>query len=196
MEVGCGQGNFISGFGDQWEKYGCDISSFALEEAKKKGIEVYQGEFDKIDFKDLKFDVIYFRASLHHTYSPLSSIQRAFELLTNDGIVAICMSNNCSGLMGKLFKGHAKSYDQTCNFFFSKEVLFNYLEKNHFKVLGYYYPYWKTGYDSYSDILQLSYKVLIYILAVATRSENSKYFRDLSSPAFYGNYINIYAKKI
>lgn len=195
LDVGCGTGIFLSNFSEKWEKHGCDISSWALKEAGQKGIKVYHGEFDRIDFENKKFDVIYFRASLHHTFSPQRSLKRAYELLNDNGILAICMSSNCSGLMGKLFKGHVKCYEQATNYLFSRKTLFKYLKTNKFELMEYYYPYWGTGYESVFDIPASLLKYLIYLIALIFKKENGKFFRDLASSAFYGNYINVYAKK-
>jgi ubiquinone/menaquinone biosynthesis C-methylase UbiE len=195
LDVGCGTGIFLSNFSEKWKKYGCDISSWGLKEAGQKGIKVYHGEFDKIDFENKKFDVIYFRASLHHTYSPQRSLERADELLKDKGILAICMSNNCSGLMGRLFRGHIRSYEQAHNYLFSRKTLLQYLKANNFEPMEYYYPYWGTGYESIFDIPVALLKYLIYIIALMLKKENGKLFRNFASPAFYGNNVNVYAKK-
>ena len=195
LDIGCGTGIFLSFFNGRWERHGCDVSSYALAEARKQGIKVYHGEFEKLDFGDIRFDVIYFRASLHHAYSPRSCLKKAYELLKPDGIAVICMSNNYDGLAGRLFKAHIRSYEQPHNYLFSTSTLKRYLMQSGFSIFHLNYPYWGTGYESYRDFLEI---IPAYIKIVFMRmysAVDTLDFYDFSSPAFYGNYINIYARK-
>ncbi len=195
LDVGCGMGIFLDAFNDKWEKHGCDVSSYALEEAKKYGVTVYHGELENLEFKGSDFDVIYFRASLHHSYSPNACLKKAYQLLKPGGVLAICMSNNHSGIAGCLFKARIKSYEQAHNFLFSKKVLKKYLLQNGFKILDYNYPYWNTGYESFSDFLKILPYYLKLLFLRFTFKVNKETNYNFTSPTFYGNYINIYAKK-
>jgi len=194
LDVGCGMGVFLKCFGSEWEKYGCDVSSFALEEARKRNITTFHGEFENLDFGDRNFDVIYFRASLHHTYHPSRCIQKARQLLKPDGILAICMSNNVSGPSGILFKAHVRSYEQAHNFLFSKKVLVRYLESNGFSIDRITWPYFETGYATWKDVIMFFYLYIKYLGLQLTGRIDSQEYNDFSSPPFYGNYINIYAR--
>jgi len=195
LDVGCGMGIFLDCFGNEWQKYGCDISSYALDIARSKGIIAYQGEFEYINFENNFFDVVYFRASLHHTYSPKKCLEKAYKILKPNGIIAICMSNNCGGICGRLFKGHVKSYEQGHNYLFSTSILKSYLKQKGLKILNVNYPYWGTGYESYRDFINifLLYAKYIYFRFSSKLKAPENY--DFSSPTFYGNYINIYSKK-
>jgi len=195
LDVGCGTGAFLEHFGQEWEKYGCDISSYALEKAQGKNINTYHGEFEELDFHGAMFDVVYFRASLHHTYSPKRCLEKAYEVLKPGGLVAICMSNNHSGPAGRLFKGHVKSYEQAHNYLFSRSTLNTYLKESGFKVLGVSYPYFGSGYESYRDVFDFACFYLKYLYLAMSSKLNKPDTYDFSSPPFYGNYINIYAVK-
>lgn len=195
LDVGCGMGTFLAGFGPSWVKHGCDISSYGLEEARQRGIQTLHGEFETLEFPAAPFDVIVMRASLHHTYSPRRCLARAFDLLRADGLLAICMSNNCSGPMGRLFRGHIRSYDQTINYLFSRQTLEEYLRRAGYLVLTDEHPYFGTGYDSWRDWASLPPRYFVYLQARLRGLENGERYRDLSSPPFYGNYIDMYARK-
>ena len=195
LDVGCGMGIFLDCFDGDWEKYGCDVSSYALEEAKKRGIKVYHGEFEKLDFGNSQFDVVYFRASLHHAYSPGLCLRKAYRLLKPNGVVAICMSNNHDGVAGRLFKAHVKSYEQAHNYLFSKKTLKKYLENTEFRILEISYPYFGTGYGSWKDIIQLIPKYIKYLQLRLFKQLTKPGAYDFSSPPFYDNYIDIYAQK-
>ncbi|MFC1623838.1 class I SAM-dependent methyltransferase [Candidatus Omnitrophota bacterium] len=195
LDVGCGTGSFLSSLGDKWEKYGCDISTYAVEEARKKNIRAFYGEFEKLDFLNTQFDAVYFRASLHHAYSPRLCLKKAYDLLRPGGIVAICMSNNRDGLAGRLFKAHVRSYEQAHNYIFSTATLKAYLFRSGFSVVDFDYPYWNTGYESYRDFLELMPLYIKYLFLCLSSKVNKTGSYDFSSPAFYRNYINIYGRK-
>lgn len=196
LDVGCGVGLFLECFdGKNWKKYGCDVSSYALDEARKRGVTTFHGEFEKLNFGAEPFDVIYFRASLHHAYRPRECVEKAFSLLRPGGVIAIVMSNNVSGLCGKLFKGHVKSYEQAHNYLFSEPCLEKYLRQAGFEVLERKYPYFGTGYNSAGDFFSLVPAYLKYLLLRLTGGLNRSGTYDFASPPFYGNYVNIYAKK-
>lgn len=195
LDVGCGMGLFLDCFDKKWERHGCDVSSYGLEEAGRRGINTYHGEFENIDFGERKFDVIYFRASLHHAYSPRRCIEKAVEMLVPNGMLVITMSNNCGGVCGRLFRAHIKSYEQAHNYLFSEVTLTKYMERSRMRVLKHHYPYFGTGYDSVGDFFKLPAVYAHYvILRLLGKLSDEKYW-DLSSPPFYGNYVNVYARK-
>jgi ubiquinone/menaquinone biosynthesis C-methylase UbiE len=194
LDVGCGMGVFLECFGSQWEKYGCDVSSFALEKARKRKITVFHGEFEDLNFGEKIFDVVYFRASLHHTYHPKRCIQKARQLLKPTGVLAVCMSNNASGPAGMLFKAHVRSYEQAHNYLFSKKTLTRYLEFNGFRIDHITYPYFGTGYTTWKDMVMFFPLYIKYLGLKFSGKIDLQEYNDFSSPPFYGNYINIYAR--
>jgi SAM-dependent methyltransferase len=195
LDVGCGMGFLLEVMSEKWEKHGCDVSTYALSEAKKKGVKTYQGEFENISFGDSLFDVIYFRASLHHAYSPKKCIEKAYECLNKNGVVAITMSNNRDGICGKLFRGSIKSYEQAHNYLFDTDNLERYLESSGFEIINIQYPYMYSGYGSLNDIMSLPFLYIKYLILKKTGKINMPDNYDFSSPTFYKNYVNIYARR-
>lgn len=195
LDVGCGMGFFLDCFSDRWEKNGCDVSSYALKEAENKGVRIYKGELEHLDFENDFFDVVYFRASLHHTYSPKLCLDKAMKILKPGGVVAICMSNNIDGLVGKIMKAHIRSYEQAHNYLFSTKILETYLVHAGFNIIKIYYPYFSTGYESIRDIPDLVVAYMKYLNLKWTSKLNISSNYDFASPAFYRNYVNIYARK-
>ena len=196
LDVGCGTGIFLAFFGDHWQKFGCDVSGYGLSEAARRGVRTFHGEFEYLSFGDQKFDVIYFRASLHHAYSPARCLEKAWDLLRPGGLVAITMSNNCDGICGRLFRGHVRSYEQAHNYLFSRATLQAYLRKRDFVILGFDYPYFGTGYGSVMDFLVLPWTYFKFLALKTSRRLNQPDTWDFSSPPMYGNYINAYARKV
>ncbi|MBF0168531.1 MAG: class I SAM-dependent methyltransferase [Alphaproteobacteria bacterium] len=196
LDVGCGMGLFLHCFDKTWEKYGCDVSSFAVEEAGRRGIRAFHGEFEALDFADQRFDVIYFRASLQHVYSPRACLDKACRLLNSKGVVAITMSPNADGLCGRLFRGHVRSYEQPHNYMFSPTTLGRYLKSTGFEILETSQPYFGTGYESWRDFVDLPISYAKYLWLAATDRRSVPGTFDFASPPFYGNYVNILGKKV
>lgn len=195
MDVGCGMGIFLDSFNDNWERHGCDVSSYGLQEAGKRGIKTYHGEFEKLDFGDDKFDVVYFRASLHHAYAPKKCIEKAINILAPGGMIVITMSNNCGGICGKMFRAHVKSYEQAHNYLFSTSTLQKYFENVGMDVIDTNFPYFGTGYESIMDFIELPIRYIQYLYLKVAGKLNREGTFDFCSPTFYGNYVNIYARK-
>jgi len=195
FDVGCGTGRFLNFLGDEWEKFGCDISSYALDIASKKNIQTFYGEFENLDIEKGQFDVIYFRASLHHTYSPLKCLQKAYDLLKLNGVIAVSQTLNIDGLCGSLFRGHMRGIGSGTNYLFTRSTLTKYFQKSKFNVLHYYYPYFGTGYDSFSDWIDIFVKYFLYSFFKVNNRLSQEQHNDFRSPPFYKNFITIYAQK-
>ncbi|MCB2186168.1 MAG: class I SAM-dependent methyltransferase [Deltaproteobacteria bacterium] len=195
LEVGCGQGYFLASLGGQWEKHGSDISTYALEGAARRGVRVHLGELENLEFGDLIFDVICFRASLHHAYSPRRALLKARSLLAPGGGLAITMSNHRGGPCGALFRGRVRSYEQGHNYLFSRPTLAAYLVKAGFQLLETHYPYFGTGYESWRDFAALPRQYArLWAMRWAGRQRDFA-TQDLASPPFWGNYLNLVARR-
>ena len=195
FDVGCGTGAFLKCLDSSWVKFGCDVSEYGLGEAQKNGVITRKGQFEELDLDGMVFDVIQFRASLHHAYSPSRCIEKAYNCLGEGGILAITMSNNSDGLCGRLFKGYVNSYEQPHNYLFSTATLSRYLNNKGFSISHMTYPYFGTGYSSFIDVVQLPFSYLRFLYLKNTKRLNDQIKNEFSSPPFYANYINIYAKK-
>lgn len=195
LDVGCGTGAFLRHFDVRWERHGCDVSSYALEEARKHGITTHHGEFETLDFAGLNFDVVYFRASLHHTYSPRRCLARAVELAKPGGYVVVSMSPTHDGLCGRLFRGRVRSYEQAHNYLFSTVILRRYLEGAGLRVEEVRHPYFGTGYESWRDFVELPIRYAQFLWMKATGRLEHPCNHDFASPPFHGNYVSLYARK-
>ena len=195
LDVGCGMGLFLECLDPIWEKHGCDVSSYGLEEAAARGIKTYHGEFERLDFPAAPFDVIYFRASLHHAYSPQACLKKAGQLLRPDGLVVVAMSNNCGGVCGRLFRGRIRCYEQAHNYLFSADTLKQYMIRTGFRAAEIDYPYFGTGYESWRDWAGLPAAYLKYRLLKLTGRLYKPEYLNFASPPFYGNYVSVYARK-
>ncbi len=195
LDVGGGTGLFLQSLDSRWEKHCSDVSVFALSEAKKRDITVYHGELEHLDLAGQSFDVVCFRASLHHAYSPRRCIKRAFTLLKPGGLVAVVMSNNWSGPCGRMFKAHVKSYEQAHNYLFSTSSLKRLIGAQGFAVERVSYPYWAGGYGAWTDFVALPWRYGRYLWMRRTQQLNTPLTIDFCSPTFWANYVSIYARR-
>lgn len=205
FDVGCGYGDFLAALGKEWDKYGCDVSSFGIDYAKREHnlTNVYCGDIFENDFPDNYFDVIYMRGVIHHTSDPLSNLKKANDLLKGNGLLVISMSPNLGGIGAKVFKDRFLLIDPPRHsYFFSEDTLKRMLVKVGFSPDEVWYPYFGTGYESWKDLpnfIKNAFLVRLYFpLLDKENLKNPKYAfvnKDVvQSPPFYGNMMCIYSK--
>lgn len=176
LDIGCGTGEFLSLFPDQWQKYGIEISDYARQEAEKKGI------ITDFTFRDDFFDLIILRGMLQHLPDPIYRIGEIFYWLKKGGGIVFLATPNTHSLYYELFHT-LPMLDESRNFLLPSDKMVDQILTNFgFKVKGIEYPYLGTPYaspvkDMFSFLL--------------------KFFRikkDIKFP-FYKNMMEIYAEK-
>ena len=88
LEVGCGNGELAlalqnSGF----QVIAIDSSVEAVENAKALGVDARVAQFPNFD--ETGFDAILFTRSLHHIHELEQAVERAYQLLNNNGLVML-----------------------------------------------------------------------------------------------------------
>lgn len=176
LDVGCGEGGFLSMFPSNWEKYGVDISGFAIEAAAKKGINV------DFEFKDRFFDLIIFRGTIQHVPDPISRIEKCYYWLKNKGGLIFLVTPNANSIYYKLFNDLPLLSSQR-NFFIPSDItLKNILENFGYDIKAIEYPYIGTPYASpIKDMFNFILKFL-------------RIKKDIKVP-FYKNIMEVYAEK-
>ena len=88
LDVGCGDGTFLSMLGDDWQKFGVEISPERAELARAKGIEVRT-----IGLMDLEcesgFDLITLYEVIEHLFRPREALMKVKELMLPDGLLVV-----------------------------------------------------------------------------------------------------------
>lgn len=182
LDVGCGLGYLISSFSNKWEKYGFELSEFAVSYINKnfpeinmiKDLDLEKSEPSQ-KYKE-KFDVIICYHVIEHVKNINYFINSLSMLLKNNGILIIG-TPNINSLMAKIFKGNFRLLgDEGHISLFNKKTMNSIFKENHFEVINIEYPFFKTDY--------FTIKNLIKILNVKS-----------ISPPFYGNIMTFYAQK-
>lgn len=176
LDIGCGNGGFLSLFGSNWRKYGIDISRFALNEAVKRGVIV------DFEFKDGLFDLIIFRGTIQHIPDPISRIEKCYYWLKNKGGLVFLVTPNTNSLCYKLFND-LPLISSSYNFLLPSDIMLKQILTNFgFKIKAIEYPYIGTPYASpLKDIFSFFLKLL-------------KVKKNIKFP-FYRNIMEIYAQK-
>ncbi len=176
LDIGCGEGGFLSLFGQNWKKYGVDISGYALEEARKNGIIV------DFDFKDNLFDLIIFRGTIQHIPDPISRIEKCYYWLKKGGGIIFLVTPNANSIYYKLFNTLPLLSDPRNFLIPSDKVLKQILNNFGYKIKGVEYPYIGTPYASpVKDLVNFVLKVL-------------RIRKNIKVP-FYKNIMEVYAQK-
>lgn len=177
LDVGIGLGFLLSSLSAQWQKYGIDISSFSQDFINKNYPEIVfnKTSIENSNFPENYFDVVISYHVIEHLEDPNLHLNKIYKILKKNGFLILGTPNNnsiASKIFGKNFRfyslGHLCIYnDQSLTYLF---------KKNNFNIIKREYPYFKTDYFNFKNILKLFYPFKI-------------------SPPFYGSIITLYAKK-
>lgn len=197
FDVGCGTGRFLGYLPNDWEKHGCDITPRGVEIARDTyGLKnIMLGEFESLDIRENYYDVVYFRASLHHIYNPLSSLKKAHKILGKNGCLAI-MTNCRTGWSGKLLRCSTRTVNPRVTYFFDEITIGILLKRTGFELKTTHIPYWGSGYESIWDFPQLmiaafrKHVTRPVLNRVGVRREN-----DLVGPAWHKNAVIYFCQK-
>lgn len=94
LDLGCGEGFFISLLPNVKKITGIDISKLALKRAKeitssKNNVELKWGDAHKLNIEDKYFDKVFSSEMLEHIPHPRKAIKEIHRVLKNNGIAVI-----------------------------------------------------------------------------------------------------------
>lgn len=95
LDIGTGDGHFLSiAKANGFEVYGIEVSPEAVGIAEKlHKLNIFLGEIENANFKENFFDVITMWHVIEHVKNPLEALERAYNLLKEDGILVIATPN-------------------------------------------------------------------------------------------------------
>lgn len=159
LDVGCGMGDFTVLFGQDWEKYGIEISEYAAQAAKDRGICVIPVTDLHEHMAQEYFDLIVFRGTIQHLDHPFFMIGTLAECLKRDGMMVFLATPNADSVCHKLF-GTLPALDPLRNWWIpGAKELCNVLSHLGLKS-EVYYPYWGSPYARpVSDLLKFTLRL-------------------------------------
>lgn len=100
LDAGCGNGKFLDLLGlkiKEADLHGVDFSKSEVNEAKKKGLKVIQGNFEeKINFNSGFFDIVNASEVIEHLYNPDKFLEEINRVLKKGGYLIMSTPNLCA----------------------------------------------------------------------------------------------------
>ena len=141
LDIGCRTGDFLMHFKDTIEREGVEISNYYSEVACRRGLKIYNSNFQNTNF-DKKYDIVSAYNILEHISDPISFLNRINSIINKNGLVVIlipifdCLKVK---ILTKLnIRWHMYIPPEHLNFF-SKIFLDSYLNHLGFKLIKRYY---------------------------------------------------------
>lgn len=138
LDVGCAYGFMLRKFPDTFEKFGIDISDYAIREAKKRlpeaALTVGNAE-DELPFPERFFDIVICNDVLEHLADPASALKNIRKVLNNNGILYI-NTPNLNWFRRKVFTYADKKEHHLS--LFSHQTLLNLLAESGFEVIDHW----------------------------------------------------------
>jgi len=90
LEVGTATGFFMELAKQRgWKVQGLEISEYAAQKAREKGLNVVTGTLESANFKEGSFNLITFWDIVEHLSNPKLTLSLAYRILEKDGVIAI-----------------------------------------------------------------------------------------------------------
>ena len=197
FEVGCATGCFLDlAKNSGWSVAGMDISSYATDECKKKGLDVSCSTLE--DFNNLeggKYDAVAMFDVIEHLVDPVAGLKKINGLLKTGGLVAFATPDSGS-LWASAWKTkwHAFVPPQHINLFSVKNVKLL-LQKSGFEPV-FISHYGKTFAIPYIFRLLNTWTKIKFWRFMANFSANNKFLKNISIPINLGDTMFVIAKKI
>jgi len=110
LDVGCALGDFLlEAKASGWDVEGVEISSFAAQRARERGLRVTAGRLEELDLPEATFDVITLYDSVEHLTDPIATLAAVRRLLVPGGLVHL-VTPNVGGLQARLLGRHWYHY--------------------------------------------------------------------------------------
>ena len=139
LDVGCALGDFLIEAKDAgWDVEGVEISHYAAQRARERGLRVSAGRIEDLDLPAASFDVITLYDSIEHMTDPVATLAAVRRLLVPDGLVHV-VTPNVGGLQARAlgrFWYHFKPGEHL--FYFSPDTLRATLERSGLRWAGWY----------------------------------------------------------
>lgn len=140
LDIGCAGGGFLMYTKSRgYNVEGIDISEFAVNFAKSRGLDVKKGVLEELNFTESYFDVVCASDILEHVFSPIYFLKDVYRILKQNGIFYLAVPNAGSFyyfLFGLISKFNHKNYFvlPLHLYHFNKNTLTQMLKKVGFKI--------------------------------------------------------------
>lgn len=109
LDIGCGDASYLEIVKEAgWSAVGLDIDPTVVENARRRGLNVYLGGTEYFDGQEELFDVITLSHVIEHVHDPVKLLADCHRLLKPGGEIWVETPNNasiCSSIFGKNWRG-------------------------------------------------------------------------------------------
>jgi SAM-dependent methyltransferase len=140
LDVGCSFGYVVeAGRRLGLSSAGVDVSSYAVEVCRRRGLEVFFGSLDAQPFPDGHFDLVLARHVLEHTPQPAVALREIRRVLTAEGLLLLAVPNLTywKGLVRRRTGRYFRPDDLGCQHYvyYTRRTIRRLLEAHGFEVL-------------------------------------------------------------
>ncbi len=174
-----------------WDAYGVEPSNWAVSQAKKRGLRVYQGTQDAQEIKGRQFDAVTLWDVIEHVADPAAELRKSYDLLTPGGWLAV-HTMNIESLTARLLGRHWPWLMDMHLYYFSQKTLAALLQNIGYEVIwsGTQGRYLRLGYlatrlGGFSERLGKLAASLIHRLGLS----------EIPIPVNSGDLFTIYAQR-
>lgn len=170
LDIGCGGGEFLGVFGDNWEKCGIDLAKDALDHAANTyDINTYIGKIGEKDVGN-DYDLVMMRGVVEHFRDPIIALKKSAEILKSGGYLYITATPAGDSFAFYVYREKWRLFTPLEHIhFFTVELLSKVLIEFELEYIDSHYFYSETPYaDTENDYKQM----LDDIKAKGTMSED------------------------
>lgn len=97
LEVGCGSGKLLANLARKsWNVEGLDLDPLAVENARRRGLEVRLGDLESQHYPDDCFDAVVMSHVIEHVVNPSTLLLECYRILKPGGILSLITPNALS----------------------------------------------------------------------------------------------------
>ncbi|NRA12997.1 MAG: class I SAM-dependent methyltransferase [Crocinitomicaceae bacterium] len=137
LDVGAGYGFFLEIARQRgWNVYGTELTNEAVNYCTEKGLTMFKGELQNIDFGELEFDVVLFIEVIEHLNNPVDYLTKTNEILRHGGMIYLTTPNFNSYLRYRLKENYNVIEYPNHLGYFTKKTLNKLFTENGFRTLN------------------------------------------------------------
>ncbi len=175
LDVGCGLGFLLSALGEEWEKHGVEVSSYAAEYASRWG-RIHVGDLVEARYEDRFFDAVVMYHVIEHMPDPLVNLMEVYRVLRRGGRLVLATPDFDSGCARQFGDCYRLLHDRTHISLFDSDSVHRLIRDHGFVIDRVEFPYFATRHFTSDNLLQL-------------------FDTGRISPPFYGNFMTFFAHK-
>jgi 2-polyprenyl-3-methyl-5-hydroxy-6-metoxy-1,4-benzoquinol methylase len=136
LDIGCSLGYFVeAAWARGWDACGIDVSDYAVDEARRLGLNVFAGTLEQMKFQSGSFDCITMWDVLEHVVDPTKHMTEVRRILAPGGLVVIGTPNIDHPVFWFMRERWRHLKPREHIYYFGRSSMETLLRKTHFRVV-------------------------------------------------------------